>query len=762
MVQLPDTKISTMKWLFPILVFLCFTSLAVPPDSVIKVIEDYIEWSDPSLPLLEVMLEENINDVSICKGPFNTYYMTGTTGDIFGVQNGIRVWASKDLKNWNLIGTNSYVWTFDNDAVNWQQIISTRQGWRERGIMSPKIYYFKKTFWITYTNSNSNRSGILKSTSGWAQGPWIEVSGNQPLLEGSNLSLFIDSDSTVYALWDNGKYLKMNASLSGFESNQPKQLKDINGQPIDATAVQLSLINNRYVLSASKWNKFWTGNVLAGNAEMLDTRYDAMLATSDKLDGPYTFQRQNIPHAGGGSLISDFEGNLFHTISGSDVSSPVTGQPCLLSLQLNEAKEYQVKHPLEFGSTGRMTTIYVAPSGNNSNGSSWDNAFTSLQKAIDQAPERTQIWVAEGTYNAPFSINLRKGIYIYGGFRGNERFLHQRDVEKYRVILDGKGQAKHVLSIWTSTYIRLDGLTIRGGDASGGSFHQQYGGGIHILGGGETIRLVNCRFENNRSILDGGALYISVGAAPTIINCSFTDNVSRNNGGAVAVYCNAVNGYHCKFYNCTFNRNVAHGDGGAIYFDTNYKNFGLLTMVNCLVINNVTYRGGGALNLDRNSSLLLVNATLGNNKGTSQGASVASLGKVPARTCIINTLMSSNDAGTILAIEGEAEYVSTYNKLIAPRVWVNLYHCMFDQRNTGSIVQRNFDRKRWRNVDELNQSVMGNNCWQENPGFVDPQNDNYQLRLLSPAKNSGTSMIFFPYTMAGQTREMEKIDLGCF
>jgi xylan 1,4-beta-xylosidase len=751
-----------MKLLFPTLLFFCTVSLAVPPDSVVQVIEDFIERSDPSLPFLEVMLEENISDISICKGPFDTYYMTGTTGDQFGVQEGIRVWASKDLRNWNLIGTNGYVWTFADDAIGWQEVISTRKGWRERGIMSPKIYYFKKTFWITYTNSNSNRSGILKSTSGWAQGPWVEVGGDQPLLEGTNASLFIDSDSTVYLLWENGKYLKMNSGLTGFDSDQVKQLKDNNGQDIDAVSVQLLLHGNRYLLAASKWNKFWPQDGVNANGNMVDARFDVSLATSDKLEGPYTFQPAVIPHAGGGTLFSDFGGQFFHTISGADVSSPISGQPCLIALQLNSAKEFQVKHLLEFGSTGRMNTLYVSPSGNNSNGSSWDNAFTSLQKAIDQAPERTQIWVAAGSYNAPFSINLRKGIYIYGGFRGNERFLNQRNVETNRVILEGKGQAKHVVSIWTSTYIRLDGLIIRGGDASGGSLHHQYGGGIHILGGGETIRLVNCRFENNRSILDGGALYISLGAAPTVINCTFTGNVSRNNGGAVAIYCNAINGYHSKFYNCTFNRNIAHGDGGALYYDTNYKDYGLLTMVNCLVVNNVTYRGGGALTLDRNSSMLLVNSTLSNNKGTSQGAAVASLGKVPARSILVNSIIAGNDAGTLLSIEGEAEYVSTFNKLTAPRIWVNLHHCLFDQRNTGSLIQRNFDRKRWRNVDELNQSVMGNNCIQDHPGFIDPQQDEYQLRLLSPSKNAGSSLIFFPYTLEGKPREIGKIDLGCF
>lgn len=751
-----------MKLLFPIFFLICSVSLAAPPDSLVWAMEEYIERSDPSLPFLEVILEENISEVSICKGPFDTYYLTGTTGDQAGVQEGIKVWASKDLKNWNLIGTNGYVWTFADDGLPWQKAISTRKGWRERGMMAPKIYYFKKTFWITYTNSNTNQSGLLKSTSGWAQGPWVEVGGEKPLLNGTNASMFVDADSTVYLIWENGKYARLNSELTALEPVQPLQFKDQFGQAINAASVQLLRHENRYVLAASRWNKFWPGEGALAPANSVDSRFDVFLASSEKLEGPYMFQENFIPHAGGGCLFSNFEGQFFLTIAGADVSSPVSGQPCLIPLQINAAKEFSVKHLLDFASRGRMNTLYVSPFGNNSNGSSWDNAFTSLQKAIDQAPERTQIWVAAGIYDAPFSINLRRGIYIYGGFKGNERSLEQRDVEAHKVILNGKGQAKHVLSIWTSNYIRLDGLIIRGGDASGGSFHQQYGGGIHILGGGETIRLVNCRFENNRSILDGGALYISVGAAPTIINCTFADNISKNNGGAVAVYCNAMNGYHSKFYNCTFSANTARGDGAAIYFDTNYKDYGLLTLVNCLVINNFTGRDGGALTLDRNSSLLMLNGTFSNNKGSTRGAAVASLGKVPGKSYLVNSIFTGNQGGTLFAIEGEAEYVSTYNQLIAPKVWVNIFHCLMHDNAADALVLRNFDRKRWRNVAELNQSVMGNNCIADQAGFVDQPNNQYQLRLLSPSRNAGTSLILFPFTIEGKIRENQKIDLGCY
>jgi len=730
-------------------------------DSLTKVVENYIELNDPSLPFLNIILEENISDVSICKGPNYTYYLTGTTGDKTGVQQGIKVWASRDLTNWNIIGTNDYVWTFDEDGSSWQKELSTQNGWRQRGMIAPKIHYLKNTFWITYTNSNSNQSGILKSTSGRAQGPYIEIGGNKPLVSGTNASLFIDSDSSVYFIWDNGKIQKMNPDISGFDAIQTDYLKDSLGNMINASAVLITKIENKYVLSASMWNPLWN---VAGNSQMSVTpgvRYDGVVATSENLFGPYVFQKGVIPHAGGGSLLVDFEGKFWHTISGADVGSPISGQPCLLPLEVNSNREFLIKHPFDFGVVSKMNTVYVSPFGNNSNGSCWENAFTSLQRAIDYAPEKSQIWIATGTYET-FQINLRNGLYLYGGFKGNEKLLNQRNIEENKVIINGKNIAKHVISIWSSTYIRLDGITIQGGNASGGSFQYQYGGGVHILGGGETIRLVNCHFENNKSNLDGGALYISVGAAPTIINCSFVNNLSKNNGGAIAVYCNSINGYHCKIFNSTFEQNYAYGDGGAIYFDTNFKDFGLLTILNCLMVNNSTLKGGGIITLDRNSNLLLMNSTLSLNKGSSQGAVIASLGKVPAKSYIVNTIISGNEGGTLFSIEGEAEYVSTTNKLISPNVWVHFVNSLFENRSTGMQVQRNFDRKKWRTINDLNESVMGTNCLQGDPEFVDPDNGNFRLENGSRARNAGNLTYFFPFNIEGSNRDISKISLGCY
>ena len=62
-------------------------------------------------------------------------------------------------------------------------------------------------------------------------------------------------------------------------------------------------------------------------------------------------------------------------------------------------------------------------------GSSWTNAYRSLEQALDQAahcPDISAIWMADGIYT-PFSevsrssgYSIPQGVSIYGGFEGNE------------------------------------------------------------------------------------------------------------------------------------------------------------------------------------------------------------------------------------------------------------------------------------------------------------------------------------------------------
>ncbi len=79
-------------------------------------------------------------------------------------------------------------------------------------------------------------------------------------------------------------------------------------------------------------------------------------------------------------------------------------------------------------------------------GSSWIDAYRSLEQALDRAlhcPDITQIWIAGGTY-IPYAevsrntgFNIPPGISIYGGFEGNESNIAQRIYGAFPTILSG-------------------------------------------------------------------------------------------------------------------------------------------------------------------------------------------------------------------------------------------------------------------------------------------------------------------------------------
>jgi autotransporter family porin len=125
--------------------------------------------------------------------------------------------------------------------------------------------------------------------------------------------------------------------------------------------------------------------------------------------------------------------------------------------------------------------IYVDQDATGQNdGSSWTNAYTDLNEALDVAQYGDSIWVAEGVYfptddnDRTQHFTLRSGVKLIGGFTGTETEKTQRDWETYLTILDGDigvpGDSTdnsysviHILPCDSTTW--LDGFVVQHGQA---------------------------------------------------------------------------------------------------------------------------------------------------------------------------------------------------------------------------------------------------------------------------------------------------------
>jgi xylan 1,4-beta-xylosidase len=268
----------------------------------------------PGVNRLRPLFDYPLRDTCVCLGPDDTYYLSGTTGHPtwWKTNEGVRLWKSKDLRTWEPLGL---VWSFEKNRT-WQK----KQG-ENQAIWAPEIHYFNGAFWIAYC-VNYGGTGILKSSTGRAEGPYVDVKPDGPLTDEIDASLFRDDDGRVYFVYQNGKIARMKDDMSGL-AQEPTLLKPANAGQVGFEGAFLFKANGRYYLSC---------------ADFIDDRYHCYVASSDRLYGPYGNRCLAVPHGGHNMFFKDAKGQWWSTFFGNDVDAPFKERPGLL--------------PIEFGADG--------------------------------------------------------------------------------------------------------------------------------------------------------------------------------------------------------------------------------------------------------------------------------------------------------------------------------------------------------------------------------------------------------------------------
>ena len=220
-------------------------------------------------------------------------------------------------------------------------------------------------------------------------------------------------------------------------------------------------------------------------------------------------------------------------------------------------------------------------------GLNWNDAFTTLQPAIEAAQIGDSIFVAKGTYyptsynglepGSPEDIRLKhfrmvEGVVILGSFIGNEVVntydFNLRDFENNRSVLSGDigvtgdstDNCYHIFyhpdGLGLTNTAELNGFEITGAQADGIDPHHLGGGMLNYY---NSPTLNHVLFRNNYAANDGGGLY-NENSSPAILNCYFALNKCTYSGAGLVTRQNS----NPAITNTIFAGNVAIY-GGAVY-----------------------------------------------------------------------------------------------------------------------------------------------------------------------------------------------------
>ncbi len=284
------------------------------------------EQGNPVKPLLDIPL--GACHVLLHKDGF--YYMTGTYGGYDVKENdGIYMWKSSDLIQWEALGK---IFDIEQDgswckshAIRFQ--IQTRLGQQKlflkdepgcdfRAILSPKLFAIHQEIYLTFA-MNYGGTGILKSTTGLPQGPYVDYA--KITEDGYSSSLFVDEDQSIYYLYDSGKIARMSSDLRNVV--EPFTEIHISHDYQQFTTVQRAVdtktvgVNGAYMIKHEGYYYLFCADYFY---RMGHANYDQFVAVSPSLTGPFSKRYLAIPHGAEATYFQD-KNQVWHAaISGHD------------------------------------------------------------------------------------------------------------------------------------------------------------------------------------------------------------------------------------------------------------------------------------------------------------------------------------------------------------------------------------------------------------------------------------------------------------
>ncbi|MEM9835345.1 MAG: fasciclin domain-containing protein [Bacteroidota bacterium] len=292
---------------------------------------------------------------------------------------------------------------------------------------------------------------------------------------------------------------------------------------------------------------------------------------------------------------------------------------------------------LSFSVSAQVVFVDADASGNN-DGTSWTDAFTTMEAAITAAADGDALWVADGLYQPasdPFFVD--KNISIIGGFNGTETSAEEADPDLNVTVFSGDialddnpddlqaNRGDNVIIMRVDSL--LDLVTINNIAFTGGQIGiRQDGDPFDDFNGScvrsySTLNMANCFFSGNVGHFGPG---VSVIGAPNSVfdNITAVGNLATGRG-VIAAFSSP----NVLIKNSEFDANTV--DHGTVYYEVSN---GLID--SCTFTNNVALNRGAAVGFLLSPGASMSNTRLQDNivDGEGVGGALSLIGLTDAGT----------------------------------------------------------------------------------------------------------------------------------
>ena len=234
-------------------------------------------------------------------------------------------------------------------------------------------------------------------------------------------------------------------------------------------------------------------------------------------------------HIAPNSPCRDSGDNSYTSASEADIDGQ--GRIIASSVDMGADESYGETYPSPYPAR----VVYVNAAATGGDGTSWANAFKTIEGAMNDAAANGggEVWIAKGTY--PEKVQLRSFVWVYGGFGGTESAKTQRDFHNNKVTVTNSGDQ----SVTGAGYCGIDHVTISGGQYGVYAYFGYTGiSNCVIMGTQQAMSLVEFTGVLTGNVIANNAngIYFHYAGRATLL----TNNTIAMNTG-YGIYCDYAN-----------------------------------------------------------------------------------------------------------------------------------------------------------------------------------------------------------------------------